>query len=150
MPVKNYYLSIGSNIQPAKNIPACMALLQNQYPSIRFSPVYETDPIGPAGSKKFWNLAAVLGTEENEEMLRASLRKIEAALGRVRSPDNRFLPRVIDIDILPQADYEQQAFIMIPLAEIAPLVLDEASGKTFAELADGLRKDAAGFSRKQV
>jgi 2-amino-4-hydroxy-6-hydroxymethyldihydropteridine diphosphokinase len=147
--VKNYYLSIGSNIEPEKNIPACLTLLRTRYPAIRFSQVYETDPVGPAGTEKFWNLAAVIPTAESVEDLRMKLREIEAQLGRVRSPDNRFLPRVIDIDILPQADYERQAFIVIPLAEIAPLARDEATGKTFSELAEGLRSSASGF-RKMI
>ncbi|MBP9864973.1 MAG: 2-amino-4-hydroxy-6-hydroxymethyldihydropteridine diphosphokinase [Candidatus Omnitrophica bacterium] len=145
--MKDYYLSIGSNIEPEKNIPACLVLLKIRYPAIRFSQVYETDPVGPAGTEKFWNLAAVIPAAQSVEDLRTELRKIEASLGRVRAPGNRFLPRVIDIDILPQADYETQAFIMIPLAEIAPLEQDEKSGKTFAELAEGLQSAASGFRK---
>ena len=144
---KNYYLSIGSNIEPQKNIPACLTLLKSCYPAIRLSLIYETDPVGPAGTKKFWNCAAVISTAETTEGLRGTLRKIESQLGRVRSPDNRFLPRVIDIDILPQPDYETQAFIMIPLAEIAPRDRDKKTGKTFAELAEGLRDKASGFKK---
>jgi len=146
--VKKYYLSIGSNIEPEKNIPACLTLLKTRYPSILFSQVYETDPIGPAGTAKFWNLAAVIATDDNAEGLREKLREIESQLGRVRSPHNRFLARVIDIDILPQPSYETQAFIMIPLAEIAPGAQDETTGKTFAELAEGLRSSASGFKKK--
>lgn len=122
-----------------------MALLSQGFPSIRFSNVYETAPVGPAGPEPFWNLAAVLVCPQSLEILKEKLRQIEAELGRVRTPDNRFAPRVIDIDILPQKDYEKQAFIIVPLAEVAPLGLDEAAGKTFSELADAVRGEAAGF-----
>jgi len=150
MTVKNYYLSIGSNIQPEKNIPKCLSLLKIRFPTVRFSQVYETDPVGPAGTAKFWNLAALITAADSAEGLREQLRAIESQLGRVRSPDNRFLPRVIDIDILPQPDYETQAFIMIPLAEIAPQARDERTEKTFAELAEGLRGSASGFKKMKV
>lgn len=148
-PIK-YYLSIGSNISPEKNIPLCLTLLKTRYPSICFSQVYETDPVGPAGSDKFWNLAASVVTSETQNALRENLRGIESQLGRVRSANNRFLPRVIDIDILPQPDYTAQAFIMIPLAEIDPLQREESTGKTFGELAESLRGSALNFKRKLV
>ncbi len=140
-----FYLSLGSNIEPEKNIPACLKKLSALWPQIRFSTVYETDPVGPAGTQKFWNLAAELETQKTESELRADLREIEAGLGRVRVPGERFAPRTIDIDILPQADYQRQAFMMIPLAEIAPESVDKESGLSFKTLADRLRKDSGGF-----
>ena len=152
----DYYLSIGSNILPAEHIPACMSRLRRIYPAVKFSCVYETDPVGPAdfpaaaGREKFWNLAAAISTPESETSVRKTLRQIESDMGRVRSPENRFLPRTIDIDILPQAGYQQQAFIMIPLAEIAPQARDSQTGQTFLALAEKIRKDAAGFIKRLV
>ena len=140
-----FYLSLGSNIAPEKNIPACLKKLSAYWPQIRFSTIYETDPVGPAGTQKFWNLAAELQTQKTESELRADLREIEAALGRVRIPGARFAPRTIDIDILPQADYQHQAFIMIPLAEIAPHHVDKETGLSFAALANRVREDSGGF-----
>lgn len=147
---KIYYLSIGSNIQPEVNIPICLRLLRDSYPSVLFSQVYETDPVGPAGTAKFWNLAAAIKTSDDTAHLRIQLREIESKLGRVRSPDNRFLPRVIDIDILPQPEFTSHAFIMIPLSELAPSERDQATGKTFAELAEELRGTTSGFKRMKV
>ena len=146
--MRDYYLSIGSNIRPAEHIPVCINRLQKIYPFARFSSVYETAPVGPAGPEKFWNLAAVISTEESEPEVRKKLRQIESALGRVRSPQNRFLARTIDIDLLPQAGYQQQAFIMIPLAEIAAGTKDPETGKTFGELAKKIRESSEDLIRK--
>ena len=140
-----YYLSIGSNIEPEKYIPACLKKLSAVWPQARFSTVYETDPVGPAGRSKFWNLAARIQSYETESQMRTALREIEAGLGRVRIPNERFAPRTIDIDILPQAGYQTQAFIMIPLAEIAPADLDLETGLNFETLANRVREQAEGF-----
>ena len=148
--MRDYYLSIGSNIHPAEHIPACMNRLREIFPSIRFSTVYETDPVGPAGSEKFWNLAAAFVTQKDESTIRNVLREIETALGRIRSPENRFLPRTIDIDVLPQPGYQQHAFIMIPLAEIAANAIDPETGKTFKELSEEIRKDSYGFEKQRI
>ena len=148
--MRDYYLSIGSNIRPNEHIPACMARLRQIFPPIRFSAVYETNPVGPAGSGKFWNLAAALSIRNTEDSVRKILRQIEKDLGRIRSQENRFLPRTIDIDVLPQPGYQQQAFIMIPLAEIAPEVVDPETGQTFIALAEKIRKDSYGFEKMQV
>ena len=136
------FLSIGSNIEPEKNIPACLQLLKKKFPSVKTSPVYETDPVGPAGRHKFWNLAAQIETSLDRKTLVEELRKVENELGRRRDPDNKFLPRSIDIDILPQTDYQQHAFIMIPLADIAPETEDPETGKTFKGLAEKLEKES--------
>lgn len=114
------YLSLGSNIRPQKNIPACVKLLSQEFKIKKISSIYETAPVGPAGTKKFWNLIAALSWRGGKKILTQKLRGIEKKLGRVRDPKNRFRPRTIDIDILPQKGYEKFAFIMIPLAEIAP------------------------------
>ncbi len=143
--MKTYYLSIGSNVHPDRSVPACLKKLAEKYPAVRFSTVYETDPVGPAGTQRFWNLAAALPTAESKAQLHSSLRKIEASLGRVRVLGERFAPRTIDIDVLPQEDYQSQAFIMIPLAEIAPDEVDEKTGRSFRSLAQEVCTQAVNF-----
>ena len=138
--MSSVFLSVGSNIEPKKNIPACLKLLEKKLTVLKYSPVYETDPVGPAGRQKFWNLAAEIKSDLGRENLVKQLRKIETVLGRRRDPQNKFAARTIDIDVLPQPDYQNQAFIMIPLADIAPGVKDPETGKTFGELASDLKK----------
>ncbi len=130
-----FFLSAGSNIYPQKHIPASIEVLRNDFQVIKISSVYETDPVGAAGPQKFWNYAAEIEFEGGLENLSRKIRETEKLLGRKRDPQNKFAPRCIDFDILPQADYQRQAFIMIPLAEIAPFEKDTETGKTFLELA---------------
>ncbi len=140
------YLSLGSNIHPEQHIPASVEFLKQTFQIKKISSTYETTPVGPAGSETFWNLVAAIQTDDTRETLVVKLRRIEEIMGRVRS-ENKFAPRTIDIDILPQPEYQQHAFIMIPLAEIAPEEKDPETGKNFGELAKALTKEAENFKR---
>jgi 2-amino-4-hydroxy-6-hydroxymethyldihydropteridine diphosphokinase len=140
--MSRFYLSIGSNIHPESNIPASIRLLRETFDVKKISSVYETDPIGPAGDKKFWNLAAEIESSLTREELVSQIRRLEEKLGRKREA-NKFAPRSIDMDLLPQSGYQEQGFIIIPLAEIAPEAKDPETGKSFAELEKILKKTGA-------
>lgn len=142
------YLSLGSNVNPQSHIPAAIQLLKENFQVAGISSIYETDPVRPAGNVKFWNLAAAIHAENNPA-LRTKLREIETRLGRERSAD-KFAPRSLDIDILPQADYQKLAFIMVPLAEIAPEEKDPETGLSFRELAGKLKSQAEKFKKVQA
>lgn len=142
-----FFLSAGSNIDPELHIPSSIEALKKNFDIISISSVYETDPVGPAGGRKFWNYAAAIGFTANREELSVKIRKLESLLGRKRDPQNKFAPRCIDIDILPQPDYQQQAFIMIPLEEIAPEENDFETGKTFAELAKDFKTEKKNYKK---
>lgn len=133
--MKVYLLILGSNIEPEKNMPLARKRLKAAFKDMLFSDFYETDPIGSAGTEKFWNAAGIIKTELSREDVSILLKKIESDLGRVRDPDNKFIPRTMDIDILPSEHWQQHAFIMVPLAEIAAEITDPETGKTFGELA---------------
>ena len=137
--MESFLLSIGSNIDPEKNIPACIELLKKHYPSTQFSSIYRTEPLGPAGLADFWNLAAQT-TADSSSNLKTVIRQIESDLKRVRDLNNKFAPRTIDIDILPQKNYQDMAFIIVPLAEIVPDEIDEETGKSYFQLAAALKK----------
>ena len=132
--MKTFFLSIGSNIEPEKNIPACLSLLKEKFGLKNISSIYESEPVGPCEGQKFWNLAVEIQTGLTRLELQAALRKIEKILGRRRNSANKFAPRTIDIDLLPQENYQKLAFIIVPLAEIAPQVKDEATGKLWKAL----------------
>ena len=129
-----YYLSLGSNLHSSHAVPACIKLLKENFSIKKISSIYETEPIGPAGGNAFWNLVVQIETGLNQKSLDQSLKKIEEMLGRKRDPHNKYAPRLIDIDILPQKDYDKLPFIIIPLAEISPEEKDPHTKKTFAEL----------------
>lgn len=138
--MKRVFLSIGSNIEPAKNIPVCLEILRQKFRLIKVSSVYETDPVGPSGKEKFWNLAVEIETTLGRSDLVKELRVIEAGLGRNRDDANKFAPRTIDLDLLPFPGSTDQPFVMIPLAEMAPSQKDPDSGKTFEALAQKWKK----------
>lgn len=140
------YLSLGSNIEPEKNIPAAIDLLIAKLKVTGVSSVYETDPVGPAGNKKFWDLAAAVETSLPLNELIQVLREIEADLGRKREAD-KFAPRTLDIDVLPQPGYQKLAFIVVPLAEIAPQEKDPETGKSFKDLAEGLKEETKNWRK---
>ncbi len=135
------FLSLGSNIEPDRNIPACLETLKKKFPVKKISAVYETEPVVPAGGGKFWNAVVEIESGLAEDKLVMELRAIEALLGRRRDPANKFAPRSIDIDVLPQAGYQDQGFIMVPLSEIAPEGKDMETGKTFLQLAEKFREE---------
>ena len=96
------------------------------------SSVYETDPVGYLDQPAFYNAVLLLETNISPESLMKSLLQIEADLGRVRTFTNA--PRAIDLDLLlygdeirhsqeltlPHPRLHERAFVLVPLAEIAP------------------------------
>lgn len=144
------FLSLGSNVEPGRHMPACIESLRKHFKVVSVSKIYETDPVGAAGNSKFWNGAVEIESDLSPSGLTGELRKIEASLGRKRNPADKFAPRTIDIDVLPQAGYQDQAFIMVPLAEIAPAVKDAETGKTFRELAEKFGEEKKKFREVRV
>ena len=149
------YLSLGSNLGDRRgNLDRALQRL-GVTPGFRLGRVsrkYRSAPLGVTEQPEFLNLAAeAFTTLAPVELLRA-VKSLEAALGRTPGP--RWGPRVIDIDILlydgapveapdlvvPHPRMEERAFVMVPLAEIAPdLVLP--SGRRAAEVADALAQE---------
>jgi len=112
-----------------------------------WSHCYETEPVGPPGQPSFLNLAAIASTELPPESFLESMLRIERENGRVR--ERRWQPRALDIDVLlwgdavidepglyvPHREFRNRAFVLTPLAEIAPEMMDPVSGMTVAQLA---------------
>ena len=121
---------------------------------VALSHVYETAPWGKVDQPWFWNLGAEIETAREPLELLNGLKSIEQRLGR--GPAEKWGPRIIDIDIvlwddvvlecdgltLPHPEFRQRAFVLVPLAEIAPDVVDPVTRQTVRELAE--RPEAAG------
>ena len=139
-------LSLGSNIAPQANLRSAIAALRAQFGLLRLSPVYRTQAVGFEGAD-FLNAGAVLQTDLPPQALNDWLHALEGAHGRDRS-GARFNDRSLDIDIvfyddlvmhgtgnlrIPR-DELRHAFVLKPLADIAPDFIDPVSRQTLAAL----------------
>jgi len=148
------YISIGSNIDAEKNIRLAVHALQDHYGKLILSSVYESEAVGFDGDN-FLNLVVGLKTEEDVYTVAATLRKIEDENGRDRSGP-RFSPRTVDLDLLlyddlilqeegldiPRDEITKNAFVLLPLDEIASQLIHPLSGKTMCVLWLNFDKDS--------
>ena len=118
---------------------------------------YRTPPWGDENQPPFINLAIAVATELAPHALLARAQNVERRLGRERAKDRRWGPRTIDLDLIayddvaldtpdltrPHPRWRERAFVLVPLAEIAP---ERAIGGI--KVRDALaRVDATGIER---
>ncbi len=139
-------LSLGSNLQPQQHLHAAVAVLRQRFGDIRVSPAYRTAAVGFDGPA-FLNNAVALETDMPLEALDTWLHAVEDAHGRDRSGP-RFSDRTLDIDVVFYGDLIvegpghlriprpelKHAFVLKPLADIAPDFVDPVSGLDLAAL----------------
>lgn len=140
-----YYLSLGSNIEPEKNIPKAITLLKEYGNVEAVSSAWRSAAIGTSGPA-FLNAAVLfISTLSSRELKIQVLQKIEKQIGRVRSSDKN-APRPIDIDILISGSEEldeniwKTAHLAIPLAEIYSLYRNPSTGESIKSAAQRLAR----------
>jgi 2-amino-4-hydroxy-6-hydroxymethyldihydropteridine diphosphokinase len=132
-PAMEVFLALGTNLgDRLKNLIQAIQNL-NEFVQIEAkSSIYETPPWGVLDQPNFLNQIIQGITHKTPKDLLKSVKKIELSMGRV--PSTRFGPRLIDIDILiyddeivetpdlviPHPRLLERAFVLVPLAEIAP------------------------------
>jgi len=140
------YISIGSNINRETNIRAAIDALRHRYGHLLLSRVFESESVGFQG-ENFYNLVAGFDTDESVHEVIHTLHHIEQFCGRSRQGP-RFGSRVLDLDLLlygdlvvnepglqlPRNDILKYAFVLQPLAEIAPHLRHPVVGKCYADL----------------
>lgn len=147
------YLGLGANLgEPAQQVREALERLNDadEVEVSRVSTFYRNPPLGPANQPWYVNAVARVRTRLGPEELLRLLQRIETDMGRERG--ERWGPRAIDLDLLlyngeviftpdlvvPHPEMHQRAFVLAPLAEIAPLawhpVLHKSAGDLLAEL----------------
>ena len=141
------YLALGANIGDRRgNLATALQRLHEIMEIGLVSSLYETDPVGYSDQPRFLNIVCCGKTWLDADNLLKYVKEIERVIGR--KPSFRNGPRPIDIDILfydtvqlekehltiPHPRLRERAFVLAPLAEIAPEILDPVSGKTIQEL----------------
>lgn len=148
------YLGLGANLGDRQaNLRAALAALPPAVIVRRISNLYETAPWGYRHQPAFLNLVAEVATQLTPLELLAYLKNIETSLGRLKT--FRYGPRLIDMDILlygqtilqlaelniPHPEMEARAFVLVPLAELAPHLLHPLTHLTIAEMCAKVNAD---------
>jgi 2-amino-4-hydroxy-6-hydroxymethyldihydropteridine diphosphokinase len=140
------YVAVGSNVEPERHLAMATSELRREFPDVRFSPWYRNRAVGFEGAD-FINLVAGFTTTLSLDEVIARLHAIEALCGRARDAP-RWAPRSMDLDILlygdeirdeprlklPRPDLLKRAFMLGPLADIAPALVHPLEKLTIGEL----------------
>jgi 2-amino-4-hydroxy-6-hydroxymethyldihydropteridine diphosphokinase len=140
------WLSLGSNLEPERHLRAALADLRVRFGELLVSPTWRFPAVGFDGPD-FLNLAVGIDTDLDPQTLNEWLHALEDRHGRRRDVP-RFSSRTLDVDIVLYDDLVldgpghleiprkelAQAFVLKPLADIAPAVREPRSGRSLAEL----------------
>lgn len=152
------YLALGSNLGDRRaNLQSALQALLPAVLVRRASPVYETPPWGLTEQPAFLNMVVEAETGLPPLDLLAHLKRLETQLGRL--PSVRYGPRSIDMDILfyddlvldspgltiPHPRLHERAFVLVPLADLAPDLVHPRLGQTVRDLLTAV--DASGIVR---
>ncbi|PPD43134.1 MAG: 2-amino-4-hydroxy-6-hydroxymethyldihydropteridine diphosphokinase [Methylobacter sp.] len=160
------FISIGSNVEREQHISAGLKSLEQTFGKLVLSSVYESEPVGFSGNA-FYNLVAGFDSGLDAKTIARLLRQLEFAHGRA-TDSKKFSSRTLDLDLLlfgdwvvnedglqiPRADIERYAFVLEPLAEIAPDLKHPVLQLSYAQLwanmpKDGIRQCRVNFPRQQ-
>jgi 2-amino-4-hydroxy-6-hydroxymethyldihydropteridine diphosphokinase len=148
--MERVYIGLGSNLAEPRQqlrgaLDALASIVDSQLSAV--SSLYLSDPLGPPDQPRYNNAVAALDTSLSPLDLLDALQAIERAHGRERKAE-RWGPRTLDLDILlfgdrlideprltvPHYHLHARAFVLYPLAEIAPQDLRLADGRALPEL----------------
>ena len=144
------YIGLGSNVgDRLSNLKLGLSLLAERLDVVCTSSIYETGPWGYVNQPKFLNAVIQATTTKEPSDILSVLKLAEMAAGRVYG-GMRWGPRSFDADLLfygsqiyksynlevPHPRIKERAFVLIPLAEIAPSFVDPLSNETIQQLTE--------------
>ena len=144
--MNRYYLSLGSNVEPERHLAAALAELRARFGDVVASTAWRFPAVGFDGPA-FVNLAAGIDTDLEPDALNDWLHALEDRHGRRRDVP-RYADRTLDVDIvlcgdrvasgrgnlkIPR-DELKYAFVLKPLAQIAPDAAHPTAGRRLADL----------------
>jgi 2-amino-4-hydroxy-6-hydroxymethyldihydropteridine diphosphokinase len=145
-------IALGSNLGDRDaHLDYALARLSHFLSNLRTSSRYDTKPVDVVGEQPRYLNAAVVGqTALDVKDLFAAMQDIEQTRGRERPYPNA--PRTLDLDLLlygdavvsaptlvvPHPRFRERRFVLEPLAEVAPELVDPVTGLTIRELLDRL------------
>jgi len=160
-------IALGANLSSAIGAPretlsaALKKLAQSGVEIAATSAFYESEAWPDPTDPPFVNAVAIVRTELSPAALMARLHEIESSFGRQRSVPNA--PRTIDLDlidydgrvetgppVLPHPRMERRAFVLVPLAKVAPAWRHPISGKTVEDMIAELPRETGSISELRV
>jgi len=140
------YVAAGSNVEPTRHLTLVLEELERRFGPLTVSTAYRNRAVGFEGPD-FINLVIGFDTAEPVEQVVDELRDVERLCGRTRAAP-RWAPRSMDLDILlygelscdepdltlPRPDLLRRAYMLGPLAEIAPALKHPVSGRAIGAL----------------
>ena len=155
------YIGLGSNLgDRSKNLSGAIERLSRIGMTGAISAIYETKPWGVDGYQpRYLNQVAAVNTTLDPLEVVAELLGIEHSLGRIRQEKNA--PRTLDLDLLlhgesvvdasgvavPHPRLHERAFVLVPLAEIAPDIIHPVLNQTIFELAEAADRSGVSLMR---
>lgn len=144
------FIGIGSSINRQENIQLGIQALQTVFGELIISSVYESEAVGFKGGN-FYNLVVSFTSLLDAKQIILKLKEIELQQGRPKKTI-KFAPRTIDLDLLlhdqsvnsdidlPRAEILTNAFVLQPLAEIAPHITHPILNESYQALWDKFPK----------
>jgi len=146
-------IGLGGNLgEPEAAFSQALRALANEGHLTAVSRLWRTRPVGPS-QPDFFNAAALIAWPEGPRSLLRRSRELEVAAGRNRKLEERWGPRILDLDLLmasstvcrgpdldlPHPRLHERRFALEPAAEVAPNWIHPLLGRTIEDLAKATR-----------